>query len=111
MATQGQLGQVADSVGDTPTTLYTLAANTRATGLIITVTNVTASDDDFRITQDDNGTVGTIVAALYWDVAIAANTTVRLSVGPMDTATGTIRVSSSTADAVTFTLHGVETNI
>ena len=103
---QKQLGQVADGVGDTPTTLYTLAASTQASGLVITVCNVGAADD-YRITQDDNGTVGTIVTALHWDVAIAANTTVRIPVGPMSTATGTIRVSSSTADRITFTLHGI----
>ena len=111
MATSGQLGQVADGTGDTATTLYTVPSNVRALGLVVTVANVTATADDFRIYQDDNGTTATIATALYYDTAIAANQTLRINIGPMDTATGTIRVSSSTASAVTFTLHGVEERI
>ena len=111
MATIGQLGQAIDAVGDTATTLYTVPANVRASNLVITVTNTTASAYDYRITQDDNGTTATVATALYWDVAIAANTTVRLAIGGMQTATGTIRVSSSVASAVAFTLHGIEERI
>ena len=105
---QKQLGQVADGTGDTPTTLYTLPASTQASGLVVTVCNVGAADA-YRITQDDNGTTALVGQALHWDVAIAANTTVRLPIGPMSTATGTIRVSSTTANRITFTLHGIET--
>ena len=111
MGTFGQLGQVADGTGDTAVTLYTVASNVSASNLFITVCNVTATADDFRIFQDDNGTIATIVTAIYYDYPVAANQTLRIPVGPMSTATGTIRVSSSVADAVTFTLHGIEDRV
>ena len=111
MATSGQLGQTADGTGDTAVTLYTVPSNTRANNLVITVANVTGTADDFRIYQDDNGTTASIATALHYDVSIEANQTLRITVGPMSTATGTIRVSSSMANAVTFTLHGVEERI
>lgn len=111
MATIGQLGQARDSTGDTATTVYTVPSNVRATNLIMTIANTTATADDYRIFQDDNGTTADASTALFYDVAIAANTTIRVSLGPMSTATGTIRVSSSTANAITFTLHGSEERI
>lgn len=110
MATFGQLGQVTDTVGDTATTLYTLASNTRASNLTVTVCNATATADDFCIYQDDDGTAANKVNALYFDHPIAANQTLKVQVGPMSTATGTIRISCSTASAVTFTLHGIVEN-
>ena len=104
---QKQLGQTQTGAG-TETTIYTVPSNTEASNLILTCCNVTASADTIQVYQDDNGASSTSAEALYFDLPIAAKATLKLAIGPMSTATGTIRVSSATANAVTFTLHGME---
>lgn len=113
MATSGQLGQVAASATpDTVVTVYTVPdANTRISNLILTICNVSGADSTYRVFQDDDGTAETAAVALYYDVAILADTTIRLSIGAMDTNAGTIKASSGHNASLTFTLHGTKTLI
>lgn len=110
MATYGQLGQIAaHATANNFVTVYTVPADTRVTGLILTICNVSGADSTYQVCQDDNGTTADATTALYWDVVILADTTVKLSIGPMGTATGTIQASAGTDTApLTFTLHGTK---
>lgn len=104
-----QLGQQRPPTADTPVSIYSPATNIEATGLVLTICNQSAAASTYRIFQDDNGTTYDQTTALYWDVAIAADTTVRVNVGPMNDSSGNLAVSAGDNNALTFTLHGSET--
>ncbi len=107
--TEKQLGQVRNTTGGTAESLYSPGAST--TGIIktIVVCNQTASADSFSIFVDDNGTTYTEETAHFFDIPIAAKTTVVLNVWfAMNDATGNIAVEAATTDAVTFTAYGLE---
>ena len=107
------LGQVLNPVLATPTLIYTVPAGTEASNLVLTICNTTASPSFFRVFQDDDGSGVAAVNQIQQGVDggnndVAAYTTVRIPIGPMSNATGTIHVASETANALTFTLYGIE---
>jgi len=103
-----QLGQLRPS-NTTVTSIYSPAAG--VTGIIKTVyvCNTTIGIVTFQICVDDNGTTYDESTALFWDVTIAANTTLELDTFiPLSNSAGNIAVRSSLANAITFTLFGAE---
>ena len=104
-----QLGQVRNTTGGTAESAYSPGAGVTAVIKSIVVCNNTASADTFAIYVDDNGVVYSEETAQFHDVAIAANTTILLSVyWPMNDQTGNLAVEAATTDAVTFTVYGLE---
>jgi len=104
-----QLGQLRPA-NTTAASLYSPVAN--VTGIIKTlhVCNTTASSAKFSIYSDDNGTTYDESTALFFDVLLAANTTVQISMFvAMDNEAGNFAVQTDTASAITFTLFGAET--
>ena len=81
------------------------------TGVIkeIFVCNTSASNRTFRIFVDDDGTTYSTATALYYDVAISANTTTQIStfIG-MDNSAGNFAIRTSAANDLTFTIFGYE---
>jgi len=102
------LGQQRPPTLNTFVDIYTVPADTEVTGMVMTIANVSGVDSTFQITQDDAGTGDAAQFALAWDVAIAADGVVKLNIGPMNVASGTIAVSSDLGNANVFTLHGTE---
>ena len=111
MATSGQLAQDTTAAAAAEV-LYTLAASTRASSLVLTVCNNNGTADTFSVYQDDaGGTPGAVGTEIYKDNAILANQTLRLTLGTIDTSGAEIAVESAALNGCTFTLHGVETKI
>ena len=79
---------------------------TMVTSIIVCNTGATT---DFSITLlDDTTQTSTVDYALFWDTAIAANTTIALSLGLTLAAGNIIEVISPTAFTITFTAMGIE---
>lgn len=109
MAFQEKLLGQARPGSTTAATLYSRPASTTVIIKTIVVANTTAAPETFRIFHDDDGTTYDQSNALFYDVAIAANTTTQVDIFmAMATASGTIGVRTSTASALTFTAYGVE---
>lgn len=93
----------------TATSIYSPGASTTAIIKAIVVCNQTTGAETFRLFLDDNGTTYDQTTALFYDTAIAANTTVLIdSYWPMNDANGNLATRTSTANALTFTVFGVE---
>ena len=106
--THKQLGQLRPA-NTTAASLYSPGASTQAIIKNIVVCNQTANNETFRIFHDDNGTTYDETTALFFDVAIVANTTVSIdSAVLMNDSTGNLAVRTSTASALTFTAYGAE---
>lgn len=102
-----QLGQVSPAA-TTVTQLYSPASSTTTVVKSIVVANTSGSADTYRVFNDDNGTTRSTATALYYDVSLAANTTVVLSVPIfMDNSSGEIAVESNGGN-ITFTAYGAE---
>jgi len=103
-----QLGQLRPA--DTnAASLYSPVSNivTMISSVFISETSGTART--FRIFHDDNGTTFDETTALYFDVAIAANTTTPISLNIfMSDPAGNLAVRSSANSALTFTVYGEE---
>lgn len=108
MSLRKQLGQAVDTVGNTATEIYALPTGIHAVSIDLECSNVTDADATVRVYQDKDGDTYGIGTALYYDYPVKADSTVKLKIGPMSTASGTLAGSSSAASAVTFTLHGRE---
>lgn len=103
------LGQSAPS-STTAATAYSRPASTEAVIRNIVVCNTTAVSAAFRIFHHDSGTTYNAGTALFYDVTIAANTTVQIDCFIcMNTASGTIGVRTDTANSLTFSIYGIET--
>ena len=88
-------------------TLATLAASQDWINARIVVCNTTAGALTYRICHDEDGTTADEGTALAWDVSIAANTTAILELGICSqTTSGTVKVRSSSANGLTFTMYG-----
>lgn len=103
----GQLGQTRTAAA-TATLIYSPAAGVQATDLQLTCLNTTATADLIRVYQDPAGATEDESTALIWDLSVPADSSIVISIGPMNTATIELQVESVTANAVTFTLHGQE---
>ena len=75
----------------------------------VVLCNNTSNDETFRIFLDDDGTTYDQNTALFYDVPLAANTTVEISCyWPMNNSSGNIAYRSSAANAITITVFGLE---
>ena len=72
------------------------------------ICNTSGSAATFRIFHDDNGTTYDETTALFWDSAIAADTTVTVEeeFWMIGRSQGNIAVRTSVNNALTFTLYG-----
>lgn len=104
MSTQGQLGQ-SDPAADTDTVIYTVPATTEVSNMMLTCCNTGGSHDTVTVYQDDGGGDHTEDEMIYSGYPVPPNRTVRLPIGPMSTATGTVSVNSKLG-YITFTLNG-----
>lgn len=108
---QGLLGQVRAITTGTAVSLYTPGTGIEASNLVITVCNQTGSAATYDIYHDEDGTASTEVEALYFGVSLAANTTIRIPIGPMNASASNIMVDVGTTNAITFTLNGTERKV
>ena len=93
----------------TATSLYSPAAGVTAVIKAVLVCNQSGAAATFRIFVDDNGTTFDETTALYWDVTIAADTTVQIDTfWAMNDSTGNLATRTSVANALTFTAFGAE---
>ena len=103
-----QLGQLRPA-NTTAASLYSPGAGVTAVIKSIVICNTTASAADFRIFLDDDGTTYDETTAHYFDVPIAANTTIQIDTfWAMNNSAGNLAVRTDTNDALTFTAYGVE---
>jgi len=73
------------------------------------VCNQTASARVFRIFLDQDGTTYDETTALYFDVPIAANTTIQIDTfWPMNSCDGNLATRTDLANSLTFTCFGIE---
>ena len=102
------LGQVRPTDA-TNTTLYTLSALTTVIITTIHVCNTSSSDVTFRIFADAIGSTYDETTAIYYDVELTSNETIKIQthIG-LDTAGGTIGVRTNNGNTLTFTANGVE---
>ncbi len=100
------LGQATPST--TATSIYSPDSGNVGIIKTIVVCNTTAGALTFRIFLDDNGTTYSTATALFYDVSIAANTSLIYNVYiPMNDSNGNLAVRSS-ATGVAFTVSGAE---
>ena len=81
------------------------------TGIIknIVICNTSGAIAKMRIFLDDDGTTYDETTALFWDVEIDADSSIQLdSHQGMNNSSGNLAVRTDTANALTFTVHGVE---
>jgi len=103
-----QLGQLRPA-DTTAASLYSPGASTTTIIKSITVTETSGSAVTFRIFIDDDGTTYDETTALYWDIALQADTTVQIDTfWPMNNSSGNLAVRTSSNSAITFTAFGVE---
>lgn len=88
--------------------LYTVPASTQAVISTISVTNDTTSSATFRIYIRKNGAAAAAVNTLYYDTALAGNSTLMITSGLTLSAADVITVRSGTANAFTFQAFGSE---
>ena len=104
-----QLGQLRPA--DTnAASIYSPAAGVTVRIMAIVVSNTGGNPRAFRLFHDDDGTTYDASTALYWDEALAANTT-KIIAAPgifMDDSSGNLAVRSDAANELTFTVYGIE---
>jgi hypothetical protein len=91
--------------------LITVSAGDAEVISTITVCNTTASAATYRVFARITGASAAEGNALAYDVAIAANDTVALTLGCTLAATDVLTVRSSVASALTFTAFGSEIDV
>jgi hypothetical protein len=107
-AQEQQLGQLQNASGGTAESLYSPGAGETAIVKNVVVCNTSGSADSFRVFIDDDGSTYNDTTALFYDVVIAANTTIVLNVLLyMNDASGNLGVSCATTGACTFTANGI----
>lgn len=103
-----QLGQLRPA-NTTAVSIYSPASGTDARLTQITICNTSSAAATFRLFHDDNGSTYDETSALYWNITIAANDTVTITLAAyMDDDTGSFAGRSSVGSALTFTLYGIE---
>jgi hypothetical protein len=91
--------------------LITVSAGDMEIISTLTVCNTTASATTYRIFARINGASATEANALAWDVAIAANDTVALTIGATLAAADVLTVRSGASNALCFTAFGSEIDV
>lgn len=103
-----QLGQLRPA-NTTAASLYSPNAGITTIIKSIVVCNTTGIAAKFRVFLDDDGTTYDETTALFYDVTIAANTTVQVDTFyAMNDSSGNLAVRTDTNDALTFTCFGAE---
>jgi len=103
-----QLGQLRPA-NTTAASLYSPAANTTWVAKSLVVCNTSGAACSFRAFHDEDGTTYDETTALFWDVPLAANETITISILLAGyTNAGNVAVRTSVANAITFTLYGAE---
>ncbi len=104
-----QLGQLTPADSNAAS-IYSPAAGIVTEITSIVVTNTDGSAHTYRIFHDEDGSTYSTATALYYDVGIAANTTVVLEpLAFMANEAGNLAVRSNSANNLTFTAYGKET--
>jgi len=102
------LGQL-DPAATTTTTLYTVPDLTQTTVSSLVICNRTGSSITFRVSVHVAGAGADDKQFLFYDQALAANTTQTVVIGMCLGQTDVIKVYASAVD-VSFNLFGVETS-
>jgi hypothetical protein len=89
-------------------TLYTVTASTEAIVSTITIANVTAADQTFRLFVVGSGDGATIGNAIAYDSTLTANSFTAFTLGLTLEAGDSIIVRTGTGDAITFQAFGTE---
>ena len=89
--------------------LYSPGSGVTAIIKAIFICNTSGAVATARLFLDDDGTTYDETTAFFWDVEIAADTTLEIdSFISMNNANGNLAVRTDTADALTFTAFGAE---
>lgn len=111
MAINGsQLGQLRPA-NTTAASIYSPASSIEAQITAIMICNTGGVAVKFRLFHDDDGTTYDETSALFWDISLIADETVTLTFEKgiyMDVSTGNFAVRTSVANALTFTIYGLE---
>lgn len=101
----GRLGAVAPSA-NTDTTLYTVPANTKATGTLF-LCNRSGSDTTFRVAVYS----GSVASAdyLYYDAPLAANSTLPIDRLPLSA--GSVLMVRFGSASCSANLHGIQEDV
>jgi len=97
-----------------PADLNPVAIYTPPTGRIgiirhILICNTSGASATYRLFLDSDGTTYDESTALFWDITVAANTTIATVAQAWDLRNpGNLAVRSSVASALTFTVFGIE---
>jgi len=101
------LGQLKPA-NTTLTTLYTVPGSTEAVISSIIVANLTTAVATFRISIAVAGAADDLKQYIYYDISIPGKDSFVATLGISLSATDLIRVKTDTADALAFTVTGVE---
>ena len=101
------LGQL-DAGAATMQTLYTVPASTATVASSLTICNRTSASKAVRIVVQQAGAALANKQYIAYDLPIAANDSVALSIGMTLAATDVVSVYSSSANSVSFGLFGSE---
>lgn len=98
------------------TSVYSPLASVNTEITQVLVCNTTGNTPSFRVFLDGDGTTYDQTTALYYDVAMAANTTTALISHDdggwwMNDSDGNLAVRTSAANELTFTVFGMEHQI
>lgn len=103
-----QLGQAREN-STNAVSVYSPGASTTAIIKSIVICEQAGGAATFRIFLDDDGAVYDQSTALYYDIAITANSTTQIDTyWAMNNASGNLAYRSSVANALTITVFGAE---
>lgn len=108
-----QLAQVRPGV-TSPVSLYSPGANIETQITAIIICNTTAAVASFSLYHDDDGTTYDADSQLYPAIPVAANDSITLTFERgyfMNNAAGNLAAQSSVADALNFTVSGLEKDV
>lgn len=102
-----QLGQSRPS-NTTAVSLYSPDAYKEVQLLSLYVANVSGASAKFRVFHDEDGTTYDQTTALFYDIAVQADTTIEIAFDEvyMRNSSGNLAVRTDTGDAFNFTLYG-----
>ena len=107
--TRGKCLAQARPTVNTAISLYSPGSGVTTEIQTIIVVNQSDSSVDFSIFHDDDGTTYSEVTALFWEQALAADTTREINLTLwMNNSAGNLATTSATASAFTFTVYGIE---
>jgi len=103
-----QLGQLRPS-GTSPVSIYSPAASTTGIPKVMFICNTSGNDVKASVYQDDDGTTYDESTAIVFDVLITKETLFEINTFlPMDNSSGNLAVQTEVANALTFTVSGME---